>query len=359
MKSKFQIDHWLLIPVTILIIISLVTLYSIDVSYFKSQALSLVVGLIGYFIFSKINIEFLRNLKIPIYLGSTMLLLIVLVAGIEARGASRWFEIFGVRLQFSEILKPFLALSFASAISDGGGKNFKSFIKIVVFMIPIVLLITIQPDLGSGLLYAGAAFFTLLILGFSFRWFFVAGLPVLLSSPLIWSRLHGYQRQRVLTFLDQGGGDPLGTSYNGIQAIIAVGSGSFLGKGISEGTQSVLRFLPERQTDFIFATIAEGLGFFGASIVIIAFLVILFRIYILFRQEQDLFSKSFLATSFGFIFIQGFINIAMNMGLVPIVGITFPFVSFGGSSLLSSFIFLGLISALVSKRHENKVLEIR
>lgn len=358
MKLRSHIDYWLVIPIFTLILISLVTLYSIDPSYLWNQSISLIVGLLGFYIFSKINIEFLKNLKLPIYAISVILLLIVLIIGVEARGASRWVEIFGVRLQFSEVLKPFLALALASLISDQNDMKFKFFLKIILLMIPIVILITLQPDLGSGLLFAGAGVFTLLVIGIPLIWFLIVGSPLIIASPLIWDRLHEYQKQRILTFVDKGA-DPLGTSYNGIQAIIAVGSGTIFGKGISEGTQSLLRFLPERQTDFIFATIAEGFGFLGASIVIFAFIVILFRLFILYKQEQSMFGKSFLTTFFGFIFIQGFVNIAMNMGLVPIVGITFPFVSFGGSSLLSNFIFLGLTSSLISTRNENKVLEIR
>lgn len=358
MNTKLQIDPWFFIPITVLITVSMITLFSIDVSYFRNQMISLVVGLVGFFVFSRINIDFMRQLKTPIYILSIIFLLIVLLAGIEARGASRWIEIFGIRLQFSEILKPFLALSFASIIDEGADHKLKTFLKLIVFMIPIVILVTLQPDLGSGLLYAGAGLFGLLAMGFSAWWFLITALPIIALSPLIWKLLHEYQRQRILTFINATG-DPLGTSYNSIQAIIAVGSGSFFGRGISEGTQSVLRFLPERHTDFIFATIAEGLGFFGAGIVILAFFAILFRIFTLFRQREDLFGKSFLAVSFGFIFIQGFVNIAMNMGLLPIVGITFPFVSFGGSSLLSNFIFLGFISSMSNSKKRREVLEIR
>lgn len=358
MKRKLQVDLWLLVPIAILVIISLSTLLSVDFTYFRSQLVSLIVGLIGYMIFSRMNIEFLKQLKLPIYILSIFLFVIVLIVGIETRGASRWIDIFGIRLQFSEILKPFLALSFSAYLSDEGSLSIKQFVKIVLLMLPVIILIAIQPDLGTALLYAGAGFFTLLVLGFPLIWFFLLSLPVIIASPFIWSMLHGYQKQRVLTFLNPSS-DPLGTSYNGIQAIIAVGSGAFLGKGISEGTQSVLRFLPERHTDFIFATIAEGLGFMGSALVIVAFLAISYRLYILFRRSDDLFAKSFLCMSIGFFLIQGFVNIAMNMGILPIVGITFPFVSFGGSSLLSNFIFLGLIVSLTNSDKNKDVLEIR
>ncbi|HUQ84990.1 MAG TPA: FtsW/RodA/SpoVE family cell cycle protein [Candidatus Limnocylindrales bacterium] len=358
MKSKLHIDFWLLVPVAVLITISLATLLSVNFGYFRTQSFSLVIGILSYLFFSQTNIDFIKQFKIPIYIMSLILFGIVLFIGIETRGASRWIDIFGVRLQFSEILKPFLALSFASLIEDLQEINFTSFIKIIILMIPIVVLIALQPDLGSGLLYIGAGMFALIVIGFPFLWFGLLSLPIILVSPLIWTILHGYQKQRILTFINANP-DPLGTSYNSIQAIIAVGSGGFLGKGISEGTQSVLKFLPERHTDFIFATIAEGLGFVGSSIVIIAFLLLVYRIYILFRENEEIFNRAFLAVAFGFILIQGFVNIAMNMGILPIVGITFPFVSFGGSSLLSNFIFLGMISSITGNSRNKGVLEIR
>ncbi len=358
MKSKLLVDLRLIVPVIVLITISLVTLFSINIIFFKSQLISLVVGLIAYFFFSKINMDFLKELKLPIYVISLILLLIVLVIGLETRGAVRWIDIFGVRLQFSEILKPFFALIFAASITSMKNSSFKSLLMLIGLVIPVLLLIFLQPDLGNALLYAGVALFTLVVAGFPFIWFLLLSLPLLLMTPLLWTLLHSYQKKRIFTFLNIIK-DPLGDSYNGIQAIIAVGSGAFWGKGIFEGTQSVLRFLPERHTDFIFATIAEGVGFVGASFVIIAFLLLLYRMYALFRDSDDPFCRMFLATSFGFFLIQGFVNIAMNMGLLPIVGITLPFVSFGGSSLLSNFIFLGMITSLGSSPKNKHVLEIR
>ncbi len=358
MKAKSQIDLWLLLPVAILLIVSLIILLSLNFDFFKNQAVSLIVGLLAYAIVSRINIDFLKGLSIPIYVISIVLLLIILVIGIETRGAVRWVDIFGIRLQFSEILKPFLALAFASSISNIERMTKLAFLKLVLLTVPVFILIFLQPDLGSALLYVGIAFFALIVSGFPFRWFAFLFMPLVILSPFFWYIMHDYQRQRILTFLGSNS-DPLGASYNGIQAIIAIGSGGFMGKGISEGTQSVLRFLPERHTDFIFATIAEGLGFLGAGLIIIAFTFLLFRIYVLFKESGDLFGKIFMSICFGAFLIPGFINIGMNMGILPIVGITLPFVSFGGSSLLSNFIFLGMISSLKSSRKDKHVLEIR
>jgi rod shape determining protein RodA len=183
-------------------------------------------------------------------------------------------------------------------------------------------------------------------------------LPALIAIPLIWPHLHDYQQQRIITFLNPTA-DPLGTSYNSMQAIIAVGSGSFFGKGWFQGTQSSLLFLPERHTDFIFATLSEGLGFIGAAFVVLTFGFLCYRVYLIFRDAQDRFTQVFAASFFSLLIVQGFMNIGMNVGLLPIVGVTLPFVSFGGNSLLSNFIFLGILSTMsISQKHKN-VLEIK
>jgi rod shape determining protein RodA len=357
-RNTFKIDLWLLAPVVVLVIISLTTLLSVNPLFFKSQLISLVVGILAFLFFSQIDITRLKQLKVPIYIASLVLLLIVFVIGIESHGAARWIDIFGVRLQFSEILKPFLSLAFAAFLADDKHPTKKTFLLTLALLAPVVLLIDFQPDLGSALIYALTAFLVMILVGFPLLWFGLASLPFLLAVPFIWLMLHEYQRQRVLTFIHPTA-DPLGTSYNAIQAIIAVGSGSFLGKGLSEGTQSGLRFLPERHTDFIFATLAEGLGFIGAAIVILAFLFLCYRIYVIFKNCEDFFGKIFAACGFGFLLVQCFANMGMNMGYLPIVGVTLPFVSFGGSSLLSNFIFLGLLSALSVSQRNKYVLEIR
>jgi rod shape determining protein RodA len=338
--------------------LSLTVLSSLNPAFFKSQLISLCISLIAFFFFSQINIEMVKTLKVPIYIVSLLLLLIVLIIGIESRGAVRWINVFGITLQFSEILKPFLLASFASHIANNKSPTFKSFLSMLIFMAPIFILIYLQPDLGSALIYLAVAFLTLIIIGYPIRWFMVIAIPIAVASPFIWNMLHDYQRQRIMTFL-QPTSDPLGTSYNVIQAIIAVGSGMFFGKGLSVGTQSGLRFLPERHTDFIFASLSEGLGFIGALIVIISFALLCYRIYLIYKNTDDLFEKVFTVGAFFFFLIQFFFNVGMNVGFLPIVGVTLPFISFGGSSLLSSFIFLGFLSALSHSSRYKHVLEIK
>jgi rod shape determining protein RodA len=358
MKAKFKIDVLLLIPVAVLVSLSLVTLLSLNPAFFQSQFLSLIIAIIAFLFFSQVNTDVLKQFKLPIYIISIIILCITLAIGIESRGATRWIDIFGVRLQFSEILKPFLAIAFAAWVSEQKAPNMKTFFLTMALLAPVFLLVEFQPDLGSAILYASTALFALIITGYPFRWFAYLVAPFIVLSPFIWMRMHDYQRERILTFLNPQA-DPLGISYNTIQAMIAVGSGHFMGKGLSEGTQSSLRFLPERQTDFIFATIAEGLGFFGAIIIIAAIMVLCYRIYLIYARTSNAYVRVFAACTFGIVLIPSFVNIGMNIGIVPIVGVTLPFVSFGGSSLLSNFIFLGLLSSMSTSMRHKEVLEIR
>jgi rod shape determining protein RodA len=224
-------------------------------------------------------------------------------------------------------------------------------------MLPIAILIFLQPDLGNALIYIIVTVLTLLFFGFPFRLFFTGVILFLASLPIGWNFLHDYQKQRILTFLHPT--DPLGSSYNAIQSSIAIGAGMLVGRGFGQGTQSGLKFLPERHTDFIFATLAEELGFIGAVVVLLCFAFILFRIFIIFSRSEDPFCKLFLGVAFFLILSQFFINIAMNAGFLPIVGISLPFVSYGGSSLLSNFILLGLVSSVGRNVVSRSVLEIR
>lgn len=351
-----SIDWFLLIGVFILLLFSLITLFSINFEIFRTQLLFLGFSVIIFFIFSQLNTSFLRYYSLPIYVISLILLLIVLIFGVESRGSIRWLEFIGVRIQFSEILKPFLAIVLANYLANLKNYSFRSFLIVLVFLAPLAFLIFFQPDLGNSLIYAFVVLGVMLIYGFPIRWF-LGGLLIWLSSlPFFWVFLHDYQRQRILTFINPSR-DPLGTSYNAIQAVIAVGSGMFLGRGLGQGTQAGLRFLPERHTDFIFATISEELGFLGSVIIVFSFTIIFYRLFIIIRGSDDKFAKSFGLIVFMIIFVHFFINIGMNIGIVPIVGVTLPFVSYGGSSLLGNFILLGLLFA-INRKKKQKILEI-
>jgi rod shape determining protein RodA len=359
MNFRFlNIDWWILTPVFILVVIGLTTLFSINPIFFRGQLFALLLSVVIFFVVSQVDFDSLRPFAFIIYLLAVVFLSIVLFIGIESHGAVRWIDIFGFRIQFSEILKPLLSLSLASFLSGERRNTLKSFFMVILFLTPILGLIFFQPDLGNAVIYAVVVGVVLLIYGFPLWWFGLGGVPLLVTAPVIWAHLHDYQRQRLLTFIHPTN-DPLGTSYNVMQAIIAVGSGGYIGKGLGEGTQSTLRFLPERQTDFIFATLSEGLGFVGSFLIIITFLFLLYRIYLLFQRSSSLNEKLFIACAFSLILIHFFVNIGMNLGILPIVGVTLPFVSLGGSSLLSNFILLGLLSSISKHLPPKDVLEIK
>ena len=280
-----SIDWWLMIPVFILVTFSLATLFSIDVAIFRSQLIFSIISFVMFLALTQINSSVLRYYSIPIYIFSLIVLGIVLLIGAETRGSVRWVDFFGIRIQFSEILKPFLALALAGFLSNLKDYSLKSFLLILGFLLPIFLLIFFQPDLGNAMIYLLVTLMMLFVYGFPFRWFFVGFILWLASIPFFWAILHDYQRQRVITFINPQT-DPLGTSYNAIQAVIAVGSGMLLGKGLGQGTQSGLSFLPEQHTDFIFATISEELGFIGALAIIICFSLIFFRLYQISKKQR-------------------------------------------------------------------------
>lgn len=357
-KNILGFDWSFILPVFILVLISLVTLFSLNTALFKSQLIFLIFCVFAFIFFSQTNYKILRVYATPIYIISLIIFVLIFFLGIESRGALRWIDFFGFRLQFSEILKPFLAISFTTYLIEKRQQNLRSLINIILLLAPVVFLIFFQPDLGTALLYMGVVIATVIYIGFPLRYFLGLFLSGLVFVPVAWNFLHDYQKQRILTFLDPAK-DPLGTSYNVIQSVIAVGSGMLMGKGLGQGTQSGLRFLPERHTDFIFATITEQLGFVGALIILICFGFFLYKIYTIFLNSNDDFSKTFCSIVFFSFLIQIFVNIGMNVGIVPIVGVTLPFVSYGGSSLLSSFIFLGFLSSINKASKDNDVLEIR
>lgn len=354
----FQSVDWsLIIPVFVLVILSLVTLYSLNPIFFKGQLILLVLSLFVFLFFTQTDLKILSVYSKGFYIFSLISLAFVLILGIESRGAVRWVEFFGFRLQFSEFLKPLLAISLSSYLAKVDRFDFRNFLNVFVLLGPVFLLIFFQPDLGNALIYFIVVGLSAIYAGYAFKYFLGALMPFLLALPFIWRFLHEYQRERILTFLNPSA-DPLGKSYNVIQSIIAVGSGMIIGKGIGQGTQSSLRFLPERQTDFIFATISEQLGFIGVLIIIICFGFLLYRIMQIFFDSNDKFVKFFCVVTFFTFIVQIFVNIGMNLGILPIVGVTLPFVSYGGSSLLSNFIFLGLINSISKTYNKNKVIEI-
>lgn len=355
-KYGISFDWSLLTPVLILVILGLTSLFSIQFELFRNQLVFFVFSLFVCVLVSQIDLDVLKAYSLPVYIVSVILLILLLFLGTESRGAVRWFSFFGLSIQLSEIIKPFLAIAFATFLTKSK-HSLKLFVSAFFLLLPIAYLIYKQPDLGNALIFTLVFVLTIFAYGFSLRYFLIGVLILAAFSPFLWSQLHGYQQERIFTFLYPAK-DPMNTSYNAIQSIIAVGSGMMYGRGISQGTQSTLRFLPEKHTDFIFAKISEDLGFIGSLVIIGSLVFLFYRIFTIFSKVDDPFIKLFVACSFFFILAQSFINIGMNVGLLPVVGVTLPFVSYGGSSLLSSFIFLGFLLSVCKSLKKTDALEI-
>lgn len=280
------------------------------------------------------------------YIAGVFLLLITFI-GPTIRGAKRWIEIAGVQFQPSEIAKPMFLLAFSWIIARFPPSKTRYVpIHIVLFFIPFFLIFR-QPDLGTAIVYV-CFWFAMMIAGGLRLGLVISTLIIgVIGMPLFWQALAEYQKNRILTFINPAL-DPQGAGYNAIQAMIAVGSGRLFGRGLGRGTQSHLQFLPEYHTDFIFATLVEELGFIGGSILLFVYAVLLWRVMMPMFSEHKIRSEFFIY-SFGLlvmILVQIVVNTGMNMGIIPVTGITLPFVSFGGSSVFSIALSFGVLWAL-------------
>lgn len=351
--SIHRVDFSLLIPSLLLVAISLSTLFSIDIIFFRQQFLFLIAGIFLYFLFLNIDYRFFAMYPKVIYAFIVIMFLVVLTFGTEINSSKSWLIIFGIHFQIEELLKPFFILVIAYFLSFAKYSKGIKFLLTIAISVPVFFLIMRQPDTGTALMYLGTLAGMLLMYGFPIYYYIASLVVIVLPTPIIFQLLKPYQKERITTLFNLTA-DPSGSSYNAIQSLISIGSGGLLGKGLGEGTQSVLRFLPERQTDFIFASISEGLGFFGGLSVILLIFFLLYRIYKIARRLDDTFAYLVVIGIFFLFLTQSATNIGMNMGIMPIIGVTLPLVSYGGSSLITCFILLGIVSSIgyESKRHE-------
>ncbi len=352
------IDGWLFIPALLLSLLGLSVIFSLSAQEFHSQLIFLLITLGIFFIILLFDSHFLFSLAPFLYVTSLLLILGTYLFGIVSHGSMRWLGIAGFQFQPSEIAKPFLALGFGFWATRLDFKKGKDFLYFLLLFVPPLALIFRQPDLGSALVAISLWGGIVLRKGINFKLLAIFLVFLLVTAPLIWGILKPYQKSRIETFLNPQA-DPLGTSYNQIQATIAVGSGGFWGKGLGQGTQSHLQFLPEKQTDFIFATMAEELGFLGTMTVLVLYLTIFGRVLFLASKAESLFAQLVDVGIFSFLWFQTFIHIGMNVGLLPVTGVTLPFVSAGGSSLLSSWLSLGLVMLVSQEKSKDNAWEIR
>ncbi len=319
-----------------------------DLGFITKQGIALVVGLALALALAFSNYRLFRNWTVPLYLFSIGLLIAVVVFGSTIRGTTGWFTLFGFSFQPVEFVKVVVVLVLAKYFSERARRQFgwrEIFGSGVIALLPAGL-VELQPDLGSALVIVGVWVCLLFFAGMKWKQALVLIALGLVAVSLAWFvAFDTYQRERVMTFLDPSR-DPLGRGYNVTQAIIAVGSGGMFGRGLGFGSQSQLKFLPESQTDFIFAVIAEELGFVGVLLLLLAFALFFFRLLMLTRRAHDDFTTYLLLGITAVFAIQVTVNIGMNLGLLPVTGIGLPLVSYGGSSLLMALVLVGFAQSV-------------
>jgi rod shape determining protein RodA len=348
---------WLMTSsVLLLIAFGLAEIYSVslgrggvDIMNFKKQLWLVLIGLCLMFFLALFDYHNLRSFGNWFYVFGIIGLLAVLFFGKVVNGTKGWFYIFGLGIQPVEVIKFILVLFLARYFSSHQLKTqplkhlFLSGLSAFVFF----ALVAMQPDFGSALLLFAIWLMIVVLAGMEKRYLVYLGGVLLVVFALSWSfYFQDYQKHRIMTFINPSF-NALDQGYNVAQAIIAVGSGGLFGRGIGFGSQSQLKFLPESQTDFIFAVISEELGFFGVFLVLMFFAVFLIRCLMAVRKVNNDFGIYFILGSVSLIFIEMFVNIGMNIGLLPVIGIALPFVSYGGSSMISNLMFLGVIQSIV------------
>lgn len=345
----------MIIPLLLLLSLSVTVIFTSSQVLAVQQLLYGLIGVIFYIGLSHFDYRSLRVLTRPLYFLSIILLVITFILGFETRGSIRWIPLGLFNLQPSEFAKPVLILVLADFWSRYS-PTWKNIFKSVLILIPLAILIFRQPDLGTTLTVVFIWVSLLFASHISLVKTFILGLFSFITAPVLWFFLEDYQKRRVFSFLNPTA-DPQGIGFHVIQSMIAVGSGQFFGRGLGRGTQSRLQFLPEFRTDFIFAFIAEELGFLGSVIVILLYSILFYFLFKILFNASDRFGELIVVGALGMVFFQMFINIGMNVGLLPITGITLPLLSYGGSSIITTFIALGIVSSVARYGLKKKKVE--
>jgi len=321
-------------------------------SIYQRQIIWVILGLFVFILVSNFNYRRLWDWTYVLYAIAVFLLLLVFILGITRSGAQRWFKIAWFNFQPSEVAKLitviFLARYFSQKSADDVSLKAAKFgilraiiLPFIFIAIPIGLIIE-QPDLGSGLIVFFIFFAMLYLSKVKLRYIVIVLVLMILCLPILWIFLRDYQKDRIMVFLNPNI-DPLGAGYTVIQSKIAIGSGGFFGKGWLSGTQSQLHFLPESHTDFIFATFTEEWGFLGGVLLISLYFLLIRQAIQIAEKNSDHFGKLLSLGIALMLCLQIFVNIAMNMGLAPVVGLPLPLMSYGGSSVIATFVALGII----------------
>lgn len=351
--ERIHIDLPLLTGLLLLSAIGLITLYSAgnqDMDLIWRQVTRLGIAFGVMLMVAQIPPEMLRRWVRPVFIIGLLMLIAVLATGAVGKGAQRWLDL-GFRFQPSELMKLAVPMMVAWYLHEKPLPLWNRHLSIVLIIVLLpTLLIAKQPDLGTAILIASSGIAVLLFAGLRWRLVIYALLLLIPVATLLWHYgMHSYQRQRVLTFLNPES-DPLGAGYHIIQSKIAIGSGGLYGKGWLNGTQSHLDFLPERHTDFVFAVFGEEFGFAGVALLLVIYLTVILRGLHIATQAQDTFSRLLAGGLTMTFLVYLFVNIGMVSGLLPVVGLPLPLISYGGSSMVTLMAAFGILCSIHTHR---------
>ncbi|APD86174.1 rod shape-determining protein RodA [Alteromonas marina] len=352
--QRIHIDGWLLVGLLVLSGVGLFTLYSAsgqDMEQMERQFIRLGFSFVVMFVLAQFPLGVYRFFSTYAYVGGLLMLIAVLLFGDMGKGAQRWLDLGFIRFQPSELMKLAVPMMVAWYISKFTlpPRSAHIILGFALVVVPTIL-IAKQPDLGTSLLIASSGVFAIFLAGMSWRLISVVGALIGAFAPVMWFFLmKDYQKQRVLTFLNPES-DPLGSGYHIIQSKIAIGSGGVDGKGWLQGTQSQLEFLPERHTDFIFSVFSEEFGLTGVMCLMAIYLFIILRGLIISSRAQDAYAKLLGGSITLTFFVYVFVNMGMVSGLLPVVGVPLPLVSFGGTSMVTLMAGFGILMAIATQK---------
>ncbi len=344
-----HIDGVLLSAILLLMFTGLLVLLSASNGNFvrtSGQLGNMLVALGVMWVFANIPPHYLQRLALPVFLVGCALLVGVALFGEIVNGARRWLHVGVTRIQPSELMKIAVPLMLAWYFNrNEASLKLRNFLAAALMLAVPAALIARQPDLGTALLITASGCYVIFLAGLPWR--IIIGLAVagLVSMPFLWSALHDYQRQRILTLIDPTA-DPLGSGYHTIQSTIAVGSGGAIGKGWMNGTQTHLDFIPERTTDFVFAVFAEEFGLLGNAVLLILFLFLIARAMVITANAPTLFARLLAGAITMTFFTYAFVNMGMVSGILPVVGVPLPLISYGGTSLVSICLGFGILMSI-------------
>ncbi|UOO88666.1 rod shape-determining protein RodA [Vitreoscilla massiliensis] len=348
------IDKWMILAMLIIYVMSLFLLYSADGQEFvqlEKKTLHTFIGFLLLWGLARIKPQILASLALPAYIGGVVLLLAVELFGVTVNGSTRWLDIGPIRIQPSEIMKIGLPMMVAWYFQryDTDLRWYHYLGAIGIIMVPVFLILK-QPDLGTATLIMASGLFVVFFAGLSWRVLFATIIAAIAAMPLMWQYgMHDYQRTRVLTLLDPTK-DPLGAGYHILQSMIAIGSGGVWGKGWLNGTQTHLDYIPESTTDFIFAVFGEEFGLVGNVILVVLYVFIVSRGLMISARARTLYERTVAAAFTMTFFCYAFVNMGMVSGILPVVGVPLPLVSYGGTATLSIMIMLGMLMSIYNNQ---------